>query len=280
MFMKQTFVVFCPNQISLTVAVGLAEQVGPHQRVIAVYWPLRCTPVQRTLSNLTLAPYSRLKCCLVWLRARGRGQTVAVIPHQKLGRFVNIFASTCTRVALVDDGLDTWREKPKNVEPGNFADETDFYTFRYSERLGSWLSRFRIHRVADLKSIGLSNRPLIDLTDTDRIIVESPPLGQVAGKLPLDDTRTTVVTHSNPNKRTFDTNGRRAIDGAKVALEASLDEFCGEVVVGESMVAVYAIAPLKAEYRLTVYLDKDQVANLAAFVSLMNSREFCSLELC
>ena len=278
--MKKTFVVFCPNQISLTVAVGLAEQVGPHQCVIAVYWPMRCTLVHGFLSNVQLVPYSRLNCILVWFRARGRGPTVAVIPHQKLGRLVNTFASMCTRVALVDDGLDTWRENPKNVEPQNFANETDFYTFRYSDRLGSWLSRFRIHRVADLKSIGLSNQPLIELSSTDRIIVESPPLGRVAGKLLLDDKRTTVVTHSNPNKRALDTNGRRAVDGAKVALEASLEAFCGEVVVGESMVAVYALASLRAEYRLTVYLDNDQVANLGALVSLMNSREFCRFELC
>jgi len=280
MFTKETFVVFCPNQISLAVAVGLAEQVGPHQRVIAIYWPLRCTPVPRFPSNLRLIPYTRLNCFLVGLRARGRGHTVAVIPHQKLGRLVNFFALICTRVALVDDGLDTWREKPKNVEPESFAEGTDFYTFRYSERLGSWLSRFCIHRVADLKSIGLSVRPLMDLKDTDRIIVESPPLGRVADKLLLNDKRTTVVVHSNPNKRTFDSSARKAVDGARIALEASLDEFSGDVIVGESMVAVYALAPLKAKYRLTVYLDKDQVANLGAFVSLLNSREFCSLELC
>jgi len=64
-----------------------------------------------------------------------------------------------------------------------------------------------------------------------------------------------------------------------VALERSLKDFEGEIVVGESMVAVFALMHECPKYRLTICLARNGIQNLAPLVKLIQSRAFAHLKL-
>ena len=278
--MPKSIIVLCPNQIALTIATGLASVSTSAVRVYAIYWPARCTISDSDSAHLKFIPFSRWNCIRLWLRLRWQGAIEVLIPHRKLGRFANLFARLCSSISLVDDGLDTFRESPRNVEPHSFPHGTSFYTFRYPIELAGWLSRFEVHGVADLDSLAKSNHPPIDLKGIQRLVIESPPLKDIADQLHLDAVETQLVIHSNPNKRCLRADGRTAIQGANVALEASLKEFSGEIVVGESMVAIYALSPVSAPYKVTIWLGHKSAPNLKALINFIETRDFCTLKLC
>ena len=278
--MSKTVIVLCPNQIALTIATGLAAASGAAVRVYAIYWPGRCTIADPEAAFVRYVPFSRWNCIRWWLWRRWRGPIEILVPHRKLGRFPDLFTALCSTVSLVDDGLDTFREAPRNVEPHSFPRGTAFYTFRYPIELAGWLARFDVRGVADLDSLAKSDRPPMHLKGVRRLIVESPPLEKIANQLHLDEADTQLVVHSNPNKRCLQASGRVAVQGSSVALEASLKDFNGEVVVGESMVAIFALLPSNAPYRVTIWLDRKNAPGLKSLIAFIEKREFSVLKLC
>jgi hypothetical protein len=278
--MPKTYFVLCPNQMALTIAIGLAATRGATVMVFAIYWPGRCTVADDGTALLRYVPFSRWNCIRLWLCLRWRGAIEVLVPHRKLGRFPNFFAALCSTVSLVDDGMDTFRETPRNVEPHTFPRGTQFYTFRYPIELAGWLARFDVRAVADLHSLAKSDRRPIDLTGVRRLVVESPPLNKISDQLHLDEPETQLVAHSNPSKRCLQASGRATVQGASIALEASLKNFSGEVVVGESMVAIFALSPSDAPYRVTIWLDRKNVPDLKSFIAFIEKRDFSTLKLC
>lgn len=277
--MPKTFFVICPNQIAMAIAIGLSQHIEIGGRVIAIYWPNRCSAPCASRRNLKLYPYSKLTCIFLWFVYRLQGAIEILVPHKRLGDFINLFARCCDCVSLVDDGLDTLRNQAKNIVAGSFPKGTRLYTFNYPMRLGKWLENFEIRHVADLEAISQVSRPLIDLTNVAQLIVESPPLNRVATQLGLEQEKTLLVTHSNPNKRSFQPSNLPTIQGASYAIESSLDGFMGEVIVGESMVAVFALWRNDATYKVTVWLDSQSADNLEPLVQLIRQRSYGVLRL-
>jgi len=273
-------VIFCPNQVTATVALGLATRDGGRIDTTVVYWPERCDVTMLRRAGVTCISYSRWNCIRILAMRRPFRRMEVCLPHHKLGRFVSAFALLGSTTSLVDDGLDALRNRPRNVDPARFAKGSPFYTFRYDVPLGDWLQAFSVDRVADIQGLGNVERPSLDLRGVDRLVVESPPLGKVAGQLGVGQPGTLLVTHSNVNKRVLHAPGTGAVDGKSTALERSLASFTGELVVGESMVAVYALLQQHRSHRIVVYLAREDMANLAPLVRLVSSRTHAELRLC
>jgi len=215
--------------------------------------------------------YSRSACLKVLLRYGLTRKIECVLPHRRLGRVVNGFAAACSSLALVDDGLDTLRDAPRNIDPEEFRAGTAFYTFTYPVRLGRWLRRFDVRRVANLSMLAETSRPTIDLQGVRRLVVESPSLETIQEELDLSSPSTLVVLHSNVNKRTLKWPGMRTISGANMCVERSLNDFPGEVVTGETMVAVYALSAPNPAFTLTIHLTSAQAANLEPLIDLLKA---------
>jgi len=221
-----------------------------------------------------------MACVFILIRHGITGVLESCVPHRKLGRFINFFSTLCSSQSLVDDGLDSFREVPKNVDPEFFSENTYFYTFDYPFPLAGWVSKFKVVGVASLHSLAITECPVLDMAPFKRIVIESPPLSRITEALHLDTTDTKLIVHSNPSKRQISTSGHATIIGSSIALEASLDHFSGEVIVGESMVAVYLLRQAHANYKIVVWISSEERDNLRSLVSLVKTRSYCSLKFC
>jgi hypothetical protein len=193
---------------------------------------------------------------------------------------MNWFSYVCSSTSLIDDGLDTLREEPRNVDPQLFETGARFYTFQYEIPLGIWLDRFKVEKVADFDMLADVSRAVISVDRMERLIVESPPLNRVRKEIRLDEVGSVLVTHSNINKRAFNNFSGCSVNGRDVALERSIRGFSGDIVVGESMVAVFALMQNRPMYQITVFLAKENIRNLAPLILLINSRKFAKLRIC
>lgn len=245
-----------------------------------IYWPERCDVSSLQKIGATCLSYSRAACLVYLLKKLWCTRVEVLLPHRKLGRVVNWFSYACSTTALIDDGLDTLRNTPRNVEPELFSIGTRFYTFEYHNSLGSWLNCFVIDRVANIEMLTLRSHVSLNLARTQRLIIESPPLNRVRDEIGLEEDGTTLVTHSNIHKRVIKNFYGCSINGRDVAIERTLREFDGDVVVGESMVAVFALMQKNPKYRLIVYLAHENVENLDPLIRLINTRDFVKLSVC
>jgi hypothetical protein len=277
---KQKRIIFCPNQITVTVSVALTRRDGNVVDTTIIYWPDRCDITSLEKMGTICIPYSRWVCLTYFIRNFWCSNIEVVLPHRKLGRIMNWFSCVCSTTSLIDDGLDTLREDPRNVDPEHFAAGARFYTFKYEIPLGIWLNRFTLERVADIDM--LADMPLasISVSQAQRLIIESPPLDRVRSEIGLDEDGSILVTHSNINKRTFRNFSGCSVNGRDIALERSLRDFSGEIVVGESMVAVFALMQDRPMYQIIICLAKENIKNLAPLVRLINSRKFAKLKIC
>lgn len=273
-------IIFCPNQITATVSVGLTRRDGKLVDTTIIYWPDRCDITSLEMMGVTCIPYGRWVCLNYLIGNFWSCNIEVLLPHRKLGRIMNWFSYVCSTTSLIDDGLDTLRDEPRNVDPGHFDAGARFYTFQYKIPLGIWLNRFTVDRVAEFDMLADVPRASISVARTTRLIIESPPLDRVRSEIGLDEDGSILVMHSNINKRAFQNFTGCSVNGRDVALERSLCEFSGDIVVGESMVAVFALMQEKPMYQITVCVAKENIKNLAPLVRLVKSRKFAKLKVC
>ena len=259
----------------------MLKRENEERQTTVIYDPDRCNVKELEQRGFLCVPFSRRwLCAFVLIRYCVLSNAELCLPHFRFGRSILWLLKFANRTSVVDDGLDTLRNVPRNVEPEKFAVGTTFYTFQYDVELGRWLKRFTIARVADVGLLSESERQVIDLSATRCLVVESPPLARVASKLRLSENGTLLVRHSNVNKQTFPRSEGNEVAGANVALEKSLQDFAGEIIVGESMVAVFALLNENPFYKLTVYLPKENIETLSPLVRLIEARQFAELRPC
>ncbi|CAH0343187.1 hypothetical protein [Rhizobium sp. CECT 9324] len=280
-FVGRTRLMVCANQVTVAIVHALLGRETEEQQTIVVYNSDRCDVEELERRGVLCVPFThRWLCALVLIRYCILGNAELCLPHHRFGRSILWLLTFARKTSLIDDGLDTLRNVPRNVEPEKFAAGTTFYTFRYDVELGRWLSRFNVERVADIGVLSGSGRQMIDLSATRRLIVESPPIARVASELRLNENGTLLVRHSNVNKQVLPRSEGKEVAGADVALERSLQDFSGEIVVGESMVAVFALLNESPSYKLTVYLPKENIESLSPLVRLIEKRQFAELRQC
>ena len=124
------------------------------------------------------------------------------------------------------------------------------------------------------------SRKTLDLTQVQRLIIESPPLDRIKWETLSGYKNCMLVTHSNINKRVIKSFTGVSILGSNIALEKSLDNFSGEVIVGESMVLVYALMLRKPKFKVTVYLGEENINNFNPLIKIIRFCEFAELKQC
>ncbi|MDR6671378.1 hypothetical protein [Rhizobium sp. 1399] len=274
-------IVVCANQVTVAVAKALVKRDESARTTFVLYSPDRCDIADLLELNVMCIPFTRrLSCLFLILRCRLAGKVEICVPHYKFGRSLIWLSRLCSRVSLIDDGLDTFREVPRNVEPEKFEPGTTYYTFQYPSRLGRWLVRFQTEPVANIETLADIRRQAVDFERFDDVVIESPPIQRVLDRLPLSGKRSLFVAHSNVNKRVISSVDCESIMGANIALEKSLSTFTGRLIVGESMIAVFALMYSDPKYTLVVYLARENRDILLPLIEIIESKSFAELILC
>ena len=198
------------------------------------------------------------------------------VPHFRGGRLIKAYAKYAKKISAIDDGLDTFREFPKNIVVSDFKLGSNYYTFNYDIRLASWVNDFNLIKVCELSEIAKSSKKTLDLNNFDVVLVESP--GIEAAELPdLEPARVLVIKHSNPNKNIKIFQGCVSIAGSDFALEGSIKNYKGTLIVGESMTAVYALMLQSPAFKLMIAVHKENKKNLTSLLELVSKKEFARL---
>jgi len=184
------------------------------------------------------------------------------IPHMKTGRLINAYAKYARSLSAIDDGMDTFREKPRNIDPENFTIGAKYYTFTYDFPLASWLNRFSIEKICDIRNLAISSRPQASLENIKNMVIESPGVVEIPQVLKDSLEITLLVKHSNRNKNTLSYPCITSVSGADIGLEKTIDNFQGNIFVGESMAMVYALLCGTKNLKINVMLSRNAYKNL------------------
>lgn len=178
-----------------------------------------------------------------------------MVPHDRLGQFADCMIQLSDQVSLLDDGLDTLRDRPKNISNSLLSKAERFYVHDHSSAVGSWVSTLEVERIGSLKSLANNGRPYFDFNAYDRVIIESPPMNVDIVQPMVSKDDAILVRHSNPSKRLKGIEPFVAIEGGVWNLEASLSTYKGVVYVGESLIVSYLLALSPRPCRVVVITD-------------------------
>lgn len=264
---------FCANQISLCIASALNTNDS-----VIFFDPVRCDIKPYLQGSAKFISYSRYNLLLFLIKNWFRRPTEISVPHMLWGRLIRLYCYLGQTLSVIDDGLDTFREKPRNLNPDLFEAGTNYYTFNYDFPLAGWLAKFKVMKVCPINNLQTSSRPQIDLHNIEQLVIDSPGVEAIKSKLTITDT-TLLVKHANPNKTTFRGYIKNVCYGNEFALEKSISGFNGNLVIGESMTAVYALSQMTPSFKLIVCINENQISNLRSLVTLIRNTSFAELYL-
>jgi hypothetical protein len=256
--MRELF--FCLNQVSYVLATEyLASQPALPGAIRFDTRRVRPLPRFKRLQSAAISP-GRTVCAAA--SAIVAGPTRAWVPHERTGRLIQWCARACSETALVDDGMDTLRDVPKNLDPAGMPRVSTLLTFADYRVVGRWATGLQRIAGAALVALADDDRPAFDLRPYRTVIVESPGVAaaqRFAGDYAL------YVPHPSPIKRLAPPPACSIFPGHTHSLEKSLLSFRGRVVIGETMLLPFLLAARHDGLReLIVTLTRHQYGNLTA----------------
>jgi hypothetical protein len=231
----------CYNQISYLVASEHAlRQTSGHCVILAARDRVVIQARYAGTSHRALSRWQVLLACMwcVFLRP-----VVVYIPHHRLGRILRLLVRLASSVRLVDDGLDTVRQAPANVQVQKLGAIDELLTFDDYEVLASWTNSLVVTRVCSLAILCQDSRPAMDPQSFDVLAIQSPGvnLAEVGKMTGVRDEKIFVFVHGNPAKRTLVPAGFRQSTASVLSIEKTIASFQGTVVSGETMVTLFTL---------------------------------------
>lgn len=270
-------VIFCANHVTLSIAVCLAQRDREIGNSVIFYMANRCDFLAYKDSGVSLIRYSRVNFLLFALKNIFSIPDEFCVPHMRGGRLIKLYAKLVRTLSAIDDGMDTLRDSPKNINLNDFKSGSNYYTFNYSFALPSWLNHFSIEKVCDIKCLSISSRPQALIHGVNSIIVESTGVENSTLLTQNIGEDVLLVKHSNKNKNTIKHICAKSVSGKNISLEKTIEVFQGNLIVGESMVAVFALMQANPRYCVIIYLNRENAFNLTSMVKLINSSKFAKL---
>jgi hypothetical protein len=257
-------VLICTNLVNYALAVH-GVRPGTERPELILFEPWRFTAqAMSRVRHLRIGIWSlRLLRLLVTLRV----VHTLYLPHDRFNRRVGWCRDHARRVAYLDDGLDTHRKTPQNVDLDRTL-PTPYFTFEEYLALPPWLDRFDVRRAASIAVLArIAHRPALPLEGATHVFVESPGLdiGGVIKRLDLPAQQVLVVRHPVPAKRALLSASCREIEGRDYSIESTLLSTRGlHWYFGETMTLVFALYTVaRREHRVFAQLSAVQRDNLA-----------------
>jgi hypothetical protein len=262
-YYKSSKCIFCFNQISYTIALQIANNSQERTIIVVSRNRVQYGPVKNGL----VFDYSVWLAAAIFLISTITNKLEIVIPHAKGGRLLRWIEKASKSLSYIDDGMDSFRDQPKNIDIGRLRHGSPYYSFDYKIPIANWAAQLRVIRVGPLSMLANDERPVLQLNAYQCLIVESPgvELEQRAYKYDA----IFVARHPNSSKqKAFD---KRVVSSgdAVYSLEKTLLQYPGAIVVGESMALVFVLCYLKDLSRVHVSLHREQFENLSVLHPLL-----------
>ena len=273
------------NQVTLDLLVGHNLQQGAHCSSLNLifYDASRCRFIPAQCGWIFYFPINKINLVsallfisLVKIFSIFRDEDLWMgVPHFKIGRIANLMCSLSSKLILLDDGLDSFREVPRNLVKEDLARFECFLGFDYPVPAPFWQEeiRFReyvdtIHLIHDCRTSDYE-----EYTRSSTILIESPGVNRALQRILLVPP-VLVVRHSNPRKRasqTYPFSVSFVAGGA--GMEAGLLNCPGTIIVGESMTLVMLLLYGSDINRVVVSVPSfDNLARLRRLVEYSSNR--------
>lgn len=259
---------FCLNQISYLVACEHSLQHAEARSVLFID-PKRVR-VQRRYQELDVRPFSRLAVTLCILRALIKRPAAAYVPHHRTGGLIQWLARMTRRTHLLDDGMDTLRSRPKNIDIHRLQHGAELLTFGDYQTLGQWTAPLKRVSVCQLAILQADDREALQVGTCSTAIVESP--GVLARSGEVNPTGSLLyIAHPSRVKQIAAPQGAVLVRSDTHSIERGLSQFRGTVVIGESMVLPFLLLCVDpGQLRFEVELTAAQHDNLQSIHALLD----------
>jgi hypothetical protein len=254
---------FCYNQVSYVIAHEAA--MSNARWAFLVIDQTRVKPhAQSKIKTFNINALLTLSLMILSFASR---RIEVVIPHTRCVRFVKELAKYSKNLCYIDDGIDTFRDKPKNIELESLRIGSKYYTFGYEIPVAEWSCMLKVTPVCSIKRLMNDPKPALNLSRYDCLVVESP--GVYIGGDHTSYGNVFFITHPSHIKNQNSETIKDKASGLNFSVERTISNFDGILVVGESMVLIFALATFADLSRVTVCLTKDQFDNLKCLHDLL-----------
>lgn len=257
-------VYYCTNAVNATVALhGVLP--GRARRAVLLYKGRRLRPEARP----GVWRWRVSLPSLLALRALARVRPLGTVftPHHHLPSQLRALLPRAQGQAFIDDGLDTLRVQPRNIDVAALVGGTPYHTFSEYTALPAWLAGLAVRRGCSLALVArASTRPPLPLHSWQHVFFESPGLDPAAlvQALGLPPAQVLVVRHPVLAKQGRLPEGCASVPGEQANPEATMLAARGRhFYFGETMAAVFALHCGPARHNtLWLQLSAAQRANL------------------
>jgi hypothetical protein len=250
-------ILFCYNQVSYSLAKNI-ENNGLFNNVIVISQKR----ISRTINKNGIfeVNYNTFLAFIVLIISIFPIGVEIVIPHTRGGKILNIISKIAYKLSYIDDGMDTFREIPKNVDLSQLRSNSNYFTFDYKISIATWLKDINIIKVIGINELTNDGKLAIDLEIYQNVIIESP--GIIGYDFRLVDSKYFVIQHSNPNKNINQLKLISNQNGKNFSLEKTLKSYRGEIILGETFILIYLICSNYNLSNITLCLYRSDYNNL------------------
>lgn len=250
--------IFCFNQVSFVIACEMIKAArGQYSQIIIMPNRVRHNNTDKPTN---IAVYNPIKSLLIFAWSLLSNRVEVVIPHPKGGRISRWMAKYSRNLSYIDDGMDTFRDVPRNVEFNLIRKNTNYYSFDYELPIAKWLDGFNVVPVCSVRSLANDVKPSANIEEFDGVVVESPGVNMNADY--VNDRNFLLFRHPSYKKNQNLRDSQCSVSGLEYSLEKTLLNCKGEVVVGETMALIFLLSCMTKETNIHVYLTAEQYENL------------------
>ena len=262
--MKRFRIFFCYNQISYVIA----KNIFIEDKIINIifYTENRITKSHPKQTIFELK-YSKFYTFIILILSSLFTFIEIVIPHTNGGKIIKYISTYGKNISYIDDGLDTFRVIPKNLNLILIENNTKYYTFDYDIPVAKWTNNFNIIKSINIQELNNSNKLGLKLDNFKNLIIDSPNIEFLLFNK-IDDTF--LIKHPNKNKSTIYNNDYPFINGNQISVEKTITNFNGNIYIGESFLIVFILSTCKNLERIKVTLNKANYENLEVLHSNLN----------
>ena len=248
---------FCFNQVSYILAYEATIKLSNYYSYIIIMPNRVRAYTNPQVKSLKYNPL--IAVVLLFLSTVFSGVEI-VLPHAKGGRLTRWMAYFSKNLSFIDDGMDTFRDQPKNLELEFLRHGSKYYSFNYPVPVSHWLKDLDIVGVCEISKLLKDEKPTLDLKDYDCLVIESP--GVDLSNDFSKQGRVFFIRHPSYIKNQPIDKNIEFESGLQCSVEKTILGFNGEFILGETMVLIFALLCYPDKSKIHVYLDRSSFDNL------------------
>lgn len=264
--------ILCFNQVSFVIACEMAKSNCYKSQIIII--PKRVH--KNNDDDLYIVAYNPISALFIFIVSLFFKNIEVVIPHPKGGRISRWMAKYSRNLSYIDDGMDTFRDKPKNIELNLIGKGTNYYSFDYEFPIAKWLDGLNVVPICSVRCLANDVKPPVNIDGFDGLVIESPGIDMNADY--VNNGNYLLFRHPSYKKNQNVRDVRQSVSGLEYSLEKSLLNCSGGVIVGETMALIFALSCMTKEVHIHLHLTAAQYGNLSCLHLVLSSRVKLSID--